>query len=360
MLTGAELDKLKFDWQALPTVTADLPGTGGVIRESLEDFRVQEVPLYLPEGDGSHAYALIEKRGLTTRDLVVALKGAGVEERAVGVAGLKDKYAITEQWLSVPNRHVTAFEALAELDGVRVLEVSRHRNKLGVGHLIGNRFTIRVRHAHEDAVARASAILERLTARGVPNFFGPQRFGRFGTNAIDGLRHVRGERVPGGHRLRRFFVSALQSQFFNHLLGVRIDRGLYSTVVPGDWARKHDTGGTFLVEDAALEAPRAQRLDISATLPLYGKKVKVSPDTAGEMELEALAFFGLRWHDFSSRKGSRRPSRIIIQEVTLTAEQGGYLLSFMLPKGSFATTLLREVMKVDVDVDTDDDLEDEA
>lgn len=358
-MTDREFEKFRFSWSSLPAVTADLPGTGGIIRQEMDDFRVREVPLYLPEGEGSHAYARVEKRGLTTRDLVVALVRAGVAERAIGVAGLKDKYAVTEQWLSVPNRHAAAFEALAELEGVRLLETSRHRNKLGVGHLQGNRFEIRVRQAHPDALERARAILERLEVQGVPNFFGPQRFGRFGTNAIDGLKHVRGERVPGGHRLKRFFVSALQSQFFNHLLGMRIDRDLYTTVVMGDWARKHDTGGTFLVEDASAEAPRAARLEISATLPLYGKKVKVSPGVAGEMELETLAFFGLRWHDFSSRKGSRRPSRIAIGDVAVAEADNGYVLSFVLPKGSFATTLLREIMKVDVDVDAEEDTVDD-
>ena len=160
----------RFRWSELVPLSADLPGSGGRIREALEDFRVEELPLYLPEGSGSHAYAFVEKRGLTTRDLVLALLREGLKEQEIGVAGLKDKYAVTRQWLSVPNRHAEAFGALDGLEGVTILETSRHRNKIGIGHLRGNRFSIRMRGG--DA-ARAAAVLERLTAQGVPNYFGP-------------------------------------------------------------------------------------------------------------------------------------------------------------------------------------------
>jgi len=345
---GAE-ETFRFRWADLPPLTHALPGTGGTIRGTPDDFRVVELPLYLPEGGGSHAYALVEKRGRTTRDLVVALMGAGLKEGEIGVAGLKDKHAVTQQWLSVPNRHAEALEALDALEGVRVLQMSRHRNKLGVGHLLGNRFTVRVRDAAPDAEARARAVLAQLTAQGVPNYFGPQRFGRFGTNALDGLKLVRGERVPGGHRLKRFFVSALQSQLFNYTLKLRLERGLYARVLAGDWAKKHDTGGVFLVEDAEAESERADRLEISPTGPLYGKKVKVSSGEAGALEAEVLEHFGLRWADFTGRKGSRRITRVLLEEAEVTPADDGYVLSFTLPKGAFATNVLREVMKVEVD-----------
>ena len=347
----------RFRWSDLPPLTAALPGSGGHIRTYLEDFTVEELPLYLPEGSGSHAYARVEKRGLTTRDLILALMQQGLKEKEIGVAGLKDKYAVTRQWLSVPNRHAAAFTALAELDGVEVLETSRHRNKLGIGHLRGNRFTVRVR---EGDVAGAADVLEVLEAQGVPNYFGPQRFGRFGTNAVDGLKLIRGEHVPGGHRLKRFFLSALQSLLFNHMLRGRLKRELYGGVVQGDWAKKRDTGGVFVVEDAEVEQPRAERGEISATLPLYGKKVKVSEFAAGMLEEETLTHFGLRWSDFTARKGSRRPSRIFLEGVVLTPEEDGYTLAFTLQKGSFATSVLREVMKIEVDEPLSDGEDDEA
>ena len=149
--------------------------------------------------------------------------------------------------------------------------------------------------------------------------------------------------------MKRFFVSALQSQLFNYELKLRLERDRYGRVLAGDWAKKHDTGGVFRVEDVAVENERAARLEISATQPLYGKKVRVSEGEAGALEEEVLAHFGLRWVDFRSRKGSRRITRVAISEVKVESTEDGYWLSFFLPKGSFATNVLREVMKVEVD-----------
>lgn len=347
--TTTERERYLFRWSDLPLVTGDLPGTGGVIRTEPDDFQVEELPLYLPEGSGSHLYLRVRKRGLTTRDLVQALVRGGVEESAVGVAGLKDKAAVTTQWLSVPKRHAAAVAELVALPGVSLLEESTHRNKLGIGHLRGNRFVIRIRDAAPDALEAATAALDALALRGTPNWFGPQRFGRFGGNAYDGLRVLRGERVPGGHRLRRFFVSALQSLVFNAMLAERIGRGWYDTVVLGDWARKHDTGGTFRVDDPAAEAPRAARLEISATLPLYGRKVRVSDGDAGALEEAVLDAYGLRWPQFGSRRGDRRVTRVLLTNVHATPADDGLTVAFDLPKGSYATAVLREVMKVEVD-----------
>lgn len=340
---------LTFRWDDLPAVTEDLPGIGGRLRSEPDDFDVREIPAYLPEGRGSHTYVRVEKVGRTTRELVELLVAAGVPDRSIGVAGLKDKHARTEQWLSVPNAHAAAVDAFGAADGVEVLEVGRHRNKLGVGHLLGNRFTIRVRDVHPDALARADAILAALALRGTPNYVGPQRFGRFGRNAVDGYQELRGHVMPGGHRLRRFFVAALQSQLFNHLLAERIATGRYDRVVAGDWARKHDTGGTFEVLDPAVEGPRAAALAISATVPLYGSKVRVSNADAGVAERALLERFALRWEPFRARRGDRRITRIATTDASVEAIDGDLRVRFVLPKGSYATTLMRELMKVAVD-----------
>ena len=348
--------RLTFRWSDLPPLTADLPGTGGTLRAHPDDFAVVERPLYLPSGEGSHAYARVEKVGYTTRDLIVALKGAGVPEPNVGVAGLKDKAARTEQWLSVPRRfEADAWDALEAMDGVRILETSRHANKLGIGHLRGNAFVVRVRGVDVGAQARAEAVLERLARSGSPNYFGPQRFGRFGRNAVDGWRLLHGFEVPGGHRLKRFFVSALQSLMFNRWLAERVEDGTYAGVLVGDWARKHDTGGTFQVTEADLEdaLARAAALAISATLPLYGKKVKPSADEAGRREAAGLAALDLRWVDLVGRHGDRRLTRVAGLEATVARDGGDLVLRFELPKGSYATSVLREVMKVDVDAPLD-------
>ena len=337
-----------FRWEDLPAASADLPGSGGVLRERPEDFRVVEIPAYLPDGTGSHLYLYVRKRGLTTRDLVVALRDAGVPDARVGVAGLKDKHAVTEQWLSLPWALADRAEALRDLPGVEILDTSRHRNKLGIGHLRGNRFDVTIRGTVADGGARARAVLDRLAAVGAPNYYGPQRFGRFGRNVADGLKLMRGERVPGDRRLQRFFLSAVQSWVFNRLLADRMRDGLYRSVLPGDWARKLATGGVFVVEDAA-EAERAERLEITALLPLHGRKVKVSAGEPGRREEAALALLGLSWTDLTSRRGDRRPTRVVPGAASVEEVEEGLRVGFTLPKGAYATNVLREITKEPVD-----------
>ncbi len=347
---GTTAPSLRFSWARVPFVTGDLPGTGGRVREEPEDFRVEELPAYEPQGSGSHLYLRVEKRGLTTRDLVQALMAGGLAENQIGVAGLKDKHAVTVQWISIPKAFEEASRELDALPGARILERSYHRNKLGLGHLRGNRFEIVVRGVDAGAVATAGRVFGELSRRGSPNFFGPQRFGRFGSNAIDGLAVVRGERVPGGHRLRRFFVSALQSLVFNDLLALRIGSGRYDSVLSGDWARRHDSGGVFKVDDPVAESARAARLEISALLPLHGRRVRLAEGEAGELEREVLERYGLAWSAFGSRRGDRRASRLVVADPEVTAAGADAVrLAFSLPKGSYATVVLREVMKVDVD-----------
>jgi tRNA pseudouridine13 synthase len=169
-VTPETSQKLTFRWSDFPPLSSHLSGTGGLIRQHLEDFAVEEIPVYLPDGRGSHAYALVEKQGLTTRDLVLQLLKQGLSEQEIGVAGLKDKFAITKQWLSVPQRSADILEALSDLPGVTLLERSRHKNKLGMGHLRGNRFNIRVRQPAGHALEKARAILDFLEATGIPNY----------------------------------------------------------------------------------------------------------------------------------------------------------------------------------------------
>ncbi len=343
--SDSELNKYRFDWDELPAISAGLPGTGGETRREPEDFRVVEIPSYLPSGEGSHAYALVEKRSLATLDVVKALQDRGVPERAVGFAGRKDKHAVTRQWFSVREEYEDELHSLTEVEGISILEESRHTNKLGLGHLRANRFEIRVRNPVPEWKELSSAILERIASLGLPNYFGPQRFGSFNDNAIEAVRLARGESRAGTRRSYRFYLSALQSHVFNHLVKVRIERGLYDRVLSGDWAQRHDSGGMFVVEDGEAESPRAERLEISAVLPLFGKKARLSNEGAGELEREVLDDSRLAWDDFRTLTGARRVSRIIPWDVALETTEDGYVASFTLPKGSFATCLLRELLK---------------
>src|SRR5262245_26115923 len=185
----------------LPYVTGDLPGTGGVLRSRDEDFVVEEQPAYEPAGQGDHVFVWIEKRGLTTPMAAEGLARAlGVAARDIGWAGMKDRRAVTRQWLSLPPPVTPEAALAAAVPGLAVLAARRHPHKLRTGHLRGNRFVLRVAGVGDSATAaaRATAVLERLAEPpGAPNWFGEQRFGRDGDNAEAGRRLLRGE---GGRR----------------------------------------------------------------------------------------------------------------------------------------------------------------
>ncbi|WP_295818111.1 tRNA pseudouridine(13) synthase TruD [uncultured Deinococcus sp.] len=338
---------LVFDWSALSPLTAG-PGTGGGLRRDPEDFVVQEVPLYPLAGEGDYVFVEIRKTGHTTAHVVRMLAAQlGLREQEIGVAGLKDRHAVTTQWLSLPAKAEKRLGALA-LDGVETVQVTRHTNKLAMGHLRGNRFVIRVRGAAGQG-RHAREVLAVLEAQGVPNYFGPQRFGLGGVNAEEGLRVLRGESRLKDPRVRRFLTSSVQSMLFNRYLSLRLERGLYATLLRGDMAKKHDTGGVFQVEDAAAESLRAGRGELSATGTLFGRKVRPLAFDAGELEAEALAAFGLSPQAFASRRGDRRLTRVFLEGGSVTDTDDGYSVAFTLPRGSFATSVLRELMKTDVD-----------
>jgi tRNA pseudouridine13 synthase len=345
----------RLDWQ-VPHLTAELPGIGGVIREQPEDFIVDEVPAYEPSGDGEHTYFRVEKWGIPTPELVkqIAIK-LDIPSKVISYAGLKDTHALTRQTLSAHFVDPAKIQAL-ELENARVLWVTRHRNKLRLGHLRGNRFTLRIRDILPEASARAKEILEVLAARGVPNAYGPQRFGNRGDNHIVGYHLLRNDRsaLEGmgirhpSRQMRGFFISALQSALFNQVVALRIRQGTLDTVIGGDVVRKEDTGGIFTVEDAAAERPRAAVWGITATGPIYGYKLMEARDEAGALEAHVLAEAGLTLDDFRAVKaeGVRRPLRFNPEDLTWEIENDSNLIvSFFAPKGAFATLFLRELMK---------------
>ncbi len=344
----------------LPFVTADLPGSGGALRRTPEDFRVDELPAYLPSGQGPHLYVRIEKRGRTTRDALRALARAlGVPERDAGYAGLKDREAVTTQWLSFPvARDPTPAEL--EADGLRVLEVSRHANKLRPGHARGNRFSLAVRGGD---LERARAAAAALSARGLPNFFGPQRFGTEGRNAAIGRALLVGERTPEAGRaardrfLRRLCISAYQAELFNRWLTERLADGLFAAALAGDVLKKLDTGGLFTCEDPAVDGPRVERFEVSPAGPMFGHKLRPASGEALAREARLLAAEGISLADFArgggEAEGTRRPARL---PLTLSLEplEDGYRASFELPRGSYATVAMRELMKSEADLPEED------
>jgi tRNA pseudouridine13 synthase len=344
--------------------TRELPGTGGLFKATPEDFIVDELPAYAPAGEGAHTFLRIEKRGLTTAEAVARLgRALGVNPHEAGVAGQKDRQALTRQWISLPA--VDPERALAAVvDGVRVLAAARHGHKLRTGHLAGNRFELTVRGVVADGEARARAIVERLVRDGLPNYFGQQRFGARGDNAARGKALLappspsssppspRRPRVSGTER--RLLVSAYQSELFNRYLDARIDDGLVATALVGDVLKKSDTGGLFTVDAAALADAQA-RLDtraLTVTGPMFGHKMMSPPpgspsrareDTllaAEAIDAGAFAVLG------KLAEGTRRPLTVPIAVAAVRAVAADALvLAFTLPPGSYATVLLAEVTK---------------
>jgi tRNA pseudouridine13 synthase len=335
----------------LPYLTAALPGIGGVLRARPEDFVVDEEPAYLPAGVGDHVFVRIEKRGLTTPQAVERIARAlAVNARDIGVAGMKDRHAVTRQWLSLPPPVTPeAAQALA-LDDIQILEASRHGHKLRTGHVRANRFVLRVRDCIDDAEAKATAILAALaTAPGAPNWYGEQRFGRDGDNAERGLAIVRGEKPPRDRKLARLLVSALQSKLFNDWLVARMADGLYARVVAGDLLHKQG-GGQFVCSDPSVDEPRLLAGELVVTGPMFGASMRAPSDEAALREQRILEAAGLSGDAFASvraiAEGTRRDASIAVgAPVVHGVEPGVIEVSFSLPGGAYATAVMREVMK---------------
>jgi tRNA pseudouridine13 synthase len=335
----------------LPYLTSDLPGTGGALRASPEDFVVDEELPYAASGAGDHVFVRIEKRGLTSPVAAQRLARAlGVRDRDIGIAGMKDRHAVTRQWLSLPPP-VTPEQALAvPADAeLRVLEAHRHNHKLRTGHVRANRFTLRVRGVTGDAAERAARILARLAEPpGAPNWYGEQRFGRDGDNAARGRQLVLGERPLGrDRRLDRLMVSALQSQLFNDWLTARLADGLYRRVVTGDVLHKRG-GGMFTSEDAATDEPRLLAGELVVTGPMFGDRMRAATGAAGEREAQLLAAHQLA--DFARvraiAEGTRRDATIEVRDAAVVRVDATTLeVAFALPGGAYATTVMREIMK---------------
>ncbi|MEM6959998.1 MAG: tRNA pseudouridine(13) synthase TruD [Myxococcota bacterium] len=273
-----------------PRLNKIQPATGRIKVEP-EDFIVEEIPSYEPVGEGTHWFFWIEKRGLTTRRAVAMLAAKlGVRARDIGTAGLKDRHALTRQYLSAEHVDGAALSGW-EQDGLRVLRAVPHRSKLRTGHLRGNRFSIRVRAI---APAEAARLAEEGTAlaSGVPNYYGDQRFGRDGSN-VDEAREwlAEGGRPPKERFKRRFLVSALQSAAFNAVLAARVERGCVHQAMAGD-VLMTARGGIFEDDDLEAVQRRMDAGEIDPTGPMFGGDMRRAQGLAGALESSVEDAFG--------------------------------------------------------------------
>jgi tRNA pseudouridine13 synthase len=405
----------------LSFLTTEYAGVGGAIKTRIEDFFIEELPLYQPCGGGTQVYILIEKRGISTMDALGTIARAlEIRRLDIGYAGQKDTRAVARQWISIDHVNIEKLQGL-DIPKVKMLKFARHDKKLKIGHLAGNRFVIRLRKLERpmrEAGNIAEDVLEILAKRGVPNFYGPQRFGNRSDSHLLGLAIVKGKteefvdlllgrpddnelpvfsearklyekgdykgafhkwpyrfadqrramktliETDGNKRkaynvvdklLKKFLVSAYQSELFNQVLDARMPD--IDKLLTGDMAYKHTYGGAmFKVEDAAVEQPRCEAFEISPTGPLHGERMAALTGPAGEIENKILAKTQLNERDLEQLgnyvRGSRRPLRFQPRNWAVlsgTDDLGQYLeLKFELVSGSYATTLLREISKKDI------------
>ncbi|WP_290907218.1 tRNA pseudouridine(13) synthase TruD [Halomonas sp.] len=324
------------------------PPVGGY-RASPEDFQVAEALDFAPEGAGEHLWLHIEKRDLTTAMAVRELaRLCEVSPRDVGYSGMKDRVAVTRQWLSVqlPGREAPSglAEALAE-GGIRVLAEARHPRKLKRGVHRANRFRLRITGA-----ALADPTFEarwaQLVEQGVANYFGPQRFGPDGRNLLR-ARSL----LARGWRKRDdrdgMLLSAARSFLFNELLAQRVEEGSWNRLLPGEVAILDGTASQFRVEapNAELDA-RMARLDLHGSGVLWGVGDSVAEEEALAREARLPEHYpalcaGL---ERAGVRLARRPLRLRLGEPHLTRDENALWLAFSLPRGAFATAVLRELI----------------
>ena len=334
---------------ALPYATAKSLRVLGKFRQQPEDFQVDEIPAYEPSGSGEHLFVRFEKTALNTPQAVAQLARAlDCDPAGAGWAGLKDRHAVTTQWVSIQGGDPQRALAL-ELPGIRVLEARHHPHKIRTGHLRANRFRIRV-VCDPVTLPVAAEVLAELTTHGAPNYYGEQRFGIDDGNLERALLWLRdGGRPPRDRFARKLLVSTWQSSLFNRWLAARLQTHGLARALRGDLMRKEDSGGLFVSDDIGETQARMDRWEISPTGPMYGTKMRWPESEAEAHERALWAEHGLTEATLSRlgalAEGTRRVARIRPAETQLDADEHGLLLSFVLPKGAYATVILRELLK---------------
>lgn len=350
--TGAVVPIRWRDAALNPPRAHGVPAVTGAIRANPADFLVEERLGFEPDGGAAHVLLRVEKSDSNTLYVARRLgREAGCPVREVGFAGLKDRRAVAIQWFSVPARRTaTAWEDCAG-DGFRVLSAHPHSRKLRRGALAGNRFRILVR-----GVAGATEGLEgriaEVAARGVPNYFGPQRFGRDGANLTRVLEWASGAPLPRDREARGFVLSTARSLCFNAVLGARVRATSWDQILDGELVNLSGSASLFAATavDGTLRR-RCLAFDLHPTGPLPGRDGLVPGGAAIEVERAALAGFAAvvdRLADAGVDAG-RRALRLRPDELRGSLSGEALELSFALPPGAFATAVLREIVAVAAD-----------
>ena len=324
------------------------PKQTALLKAECADFVVKEQLGYDMSGDGEFVTVKVRKTDCNTLFVGEQLaKFAGISARNMSYAGLKDRKAVTEQWFSLqmPGQPTPDFSQFS-LEGVEILEVTRHQRKIRIGSLQGNHFEILLRNAEETDELKVR--LDFLAKNGFPNYFTEQRFGRDGNNLAQALRWANGEINVKDRNKRSFYLSAARSEIFNLIVSKRMELDLAQQILVGDVLQLNGSHSWFVVNESEDLAQLQQRLaqqDVLLTAPLIGEEEKSAVDFEHEIFAQHQALFALMRQE--RMKAARRPILMQPQQFQWQFEPNGLRLKFYLPAGSYATALIRELVNVE-------------
>lgn len=332
----------------LPYAYGD-PSCAGVLRRSYEDFLVEEQLGFTPSGTGEHVFLHIEKTGVNTQQLADKLaRFANVPVRQVSYAGMKDRNAITRQWFSVHLPGIAELDwSLLNNEQLHVLAQVRHGKKLRRGTHKANRFVIRVQDVTGDGDALQQRVAQ-MAVSGFPNYFGEQRFGRNGSNVDQARQWFAGDFKPKKHR-RGIYLSAARALLFNQILAIRVRDGSWQQLLEGELAMLDGSNSVFTVADQADNHQRLQEGDIHPTGLMTGNSSALMPGrVVQQLEQQIVAAEPLLQHGLEQAglNAERRSLRVLPRDLTLcwSPELAQATVSFVLPRGCFATSLMRELI----------------
>ena len=324
------------------------PKQTALLKAECADFVVKEQLGYDMSGDGEFVAVKVRKTDCNTLFVGEQLaKFAGISARNMSYAGLKDRKAITEQWFSLqmPGQPTPNFSQFS-LEGVEILDVTRHQRKIRIGSLQGNHFEILLRNVEENEELKVR--LDFLAKNGFPNYFTEQRFGRDGNNLTQALRWANGEIKVKDRNKRSFYLSAARSEIFNLILSKRMELDLAQQILVGDVLQLNGSHSWFVVDESEDLAQLQQRLaqqDVLLTAPLIGEEEKSAVDFENEIFAQHQALFALMCQE--RMKAARRPILMQPQNFQWKFEPNGLRLQFDLPAGSYATALIRELVNIE-------------
>ncbi|AOM42503.1 tRNA pseudouridine(13) synthase TruD [Xenorhabdus hominickii] len=325
------------------------PEATGIVKASPEDFIVREDLGFSPDGEGEHLMIHIRKTGCNTQFVADHLaRFAKIPARSVSYAGLKDRNAVTEQWfcLHLPGKQdpdLTAFQ----LEGCEVLATSRQKRKLRIGSLKGNDFTLVLREISDRPSVEKR--LQQITQTGVPNYFGEQRFGRGGQNLVQAQLWAANEIQVRERNRRSFYLSACRSAMFNAIASLRIARGEHQQVQNGDALQLTGRGSWFVADESELDVlqQRVMGGELQITAPLPGDKALGTQHQALDFEQQYLQDYELLWSLVKRERVESARRAMLIKPLNLRWEwldDQTVTLHFSLPSGSFATSVVREII----------------